>query len=50
MQPTQMSSPGNYGRSSHRAQAADATDQQSVEEDHDGSTMASAEPDVKPIG
>src|SRR6202044_1621717 len=28
-------SPGDYSGSSHRPQAADTTDQQSVEEDHD---------------
>jgi hypothetical protein len=48
MQPTQVSSPGHDSWSGHGAKAANAANQEGVEEDHHGSTMASLPGDVKP--
>jgi hypothetical protein len=47
VQPAQMSAPGDHRWSSHRAQTTNGTQQEGVEEDHHGSTMACAQTDVK---
>jgi hypothetical protein len=44
----QQKAPDHYRRSRHRAQTANTPKEKGVREDHHGSTMDCAQPDVKP--